>query len=204
MNAVDDDALEALVDGELTEADRTELLRSLEADGTSWRRLAMAFLADQALRQALRPHDGGMGARAMPVLAAAQPPARQPERFARRLRWARGLAACLVCAALAFLAGVQVGRPDVSMDARGTGNRAPADEGSQVQMATHPVGPLAPPSSGTPIPTLSPNARRELERMGFIVVERPRVLSVRRQDGQPVPVLVNEIELQFVGRPSTI
>ena len=55
-----------------------------------------------------------------------------------------------------------------------------------------------------PVPTLTPAARKELERRGFAILERPRILSVKREDGRTVQVLVNEIELRFVGRQSIL
>jgi len=46
--------IERLVDGELTQAERRSVLMKLDQDGEGWRRLALAFLESQALREGLR------------------------------------------------------------------------------------------------------------------------------------------------------
>jgi hypothetical protein len=54
------------------------------------------------------------------------------------------------------------------------------------------------------VQSLSPAVRHELERLGYRIWERPRVVSVQRPDGQTVHVLVNEVELRYVGRPFSL
>ena len=46
-----------LADGELGDEQRRELLARLDHEPDGWRRCALAFLEDQALRQALEPTD---------------------------------------------------------------------------------------------------------------------------------------------------
>ena len=50
-NAIADAAIDRLVDGDLTEAERRALLLRLENDPEGWRRFALAFLEDQAWRR---------------------------------------------------------------------------------------------------------------------------------------------------------
>src|SRR5262249_14897641 len=51
---------------------------------------------------------------------------------------------------------------------------------------------------------VTPAVRQQLERLGYRIQERPRVVSVKRSDGQTVQVLVNEVELRYVGRPFSL
>jgi len=50
---VKDSAIDRLVDGELADAERRELLIQLENDPDGWRQCALAFLEDQAWRSAI-------------------------------------------------------------------------------------------------------------------------------------------------------
>ncbi len=52
-DAIDSASLDRLVDGDLTDTERRELLLRLESDPDGWRRCALAFLEDQAWRDAL-------------------------------------------------------------------------------------------------------------------------------------------------------
>src|SRR5262245_830538 len=47
-------ALDRLVDGELSDTDRRELLVALDQEADGWRRCALAFLESQALSEQLR------------------------------------------------------------------------------------------------------------------------------------------------------
>lgn len=67
--ASDDRRLDLLVDGELGEAERSELLRQLDREPGGWRKLALAFLEAQAWKQAI----GAMAARQRPAASGAQP-----------------------------------------------------------------------------------------------------------------------------------
>ena len=53
MDDRNDRRLDLLVDGELDENDRRELLRGLDREPDGWRRCAMAFLEAQTWKQAL-------------------------------------------------------------------------------------------------------------------------------------------------------
>lgn len=76
--------LDMLVDGELSEPQRRELLRGLDQTPDGWRRCALAFLEAQCWKKEL----GGMAGEARSV---AEPP--RPSRRSRRswARWSRGL-----------------------------------------------------------------------------------------------------------------
>jgi hypothetical protein len=112
----DDRRFDLLVDGELGEAERRELLTALEREPGGWRRCALAFLESQCWKQALGPL-------AQPT-AAEQPATPVPSRpvAARRLRLGGDfatLAAMAGCFLVALAVGTQLpqfwnGRPGAS------------------------------------------------------------------------------------------
>jgi hypothetical protein len=53
-----DQQLELLVDGALSEPQRRKLLANLDTQPGGWRRCALAFLEDQCLKESLRPRSG--------------------------------------------------------------------------------------------------------------------------------------------------
>ncbi len=89
--------IERLVDGELGEEQRKELLSSLDATPNGWRQLALAFVEAQTLRQEL----GAMVSGPPPAVPAGQSPARGSF-------WLRPAAMALAMAA-SFLAAVSLG-----------------------------------------------------------------------------------------------
>ena len=92
MDSRNDRRLDLLVDGELNEDDRGELLRGLDREPDGWRRCAMAFLEAQAWKQAL-------GAMFRPAAQAeAKPRARRPPNWKRRMEMAMAMAASFLVA----------------------------------------------------------------------------------------------------------
>jgi hypothetical protein len=75
MSAQNDDlGLDLLVDGELSEEDRRQLLTSLENEPGGWRRCALAFLESQCWKQSLDKLPVQPAPPAAPVLPVAVPP----------------------------------------------------------------------------------------------------------------------------------
>lgn len=216
MIAIDSRILEALVDGELPEVERGEVLRRLDGMEGGWKQLALAFLVDQALREAL----GRESAREIvrPVVIARQiplipspSPQRGKGRKSRVVRWAVGMAMCAAAFLLAFMLGTWNGRSAAENRtsrevAQHETSPSPKEAIQEPARSPHVTGPTAEnvPTAGAPMPTLTAGARKELERQGFAVLERSRVVSLPRQDGQMVRVIVNEIELRYVGRHATL
>lgn len=71
--------LDRLVDGELSPAERRELVARLEAEPEGWRRLALAFLEAQAWREELRGLDEAPLVAAPPSRSAPAEPSRVPD-----------------------------------------------------------------------------------------------------------------------------
>jgi anti-sigma factor RsiW len=186
--------VDALVDGEVSERERADLLRRCEQTPEGWRLLAHAFLEAQTWRQALESLDEKPTAapKSLPM------PTRRAHSRTRTFAW---IGAWSASALLAFSLGLL-----------GAGLR---DELRQKDVvATRPVSPPAtvahsnnPASIEGQAPVgqaLTPEVRLQLERLGYRIQERPRVVSVKRSDGQTVQVLVNEVELRYVGRPFSL
>jgi hypothetical protein len=178
--------IDRLVDGELSGDERGELLSRLDQSADGWRMLALAFLEAQTWRSALHAaHDPKPEAEPrLPVMA-------QPRRD-RSLLW---LATCMATALLAF--GVGRSR-NVS--------QSPVEQTAKQPVGTQSVTTHSPTESPAPqtIPQLTPDSRQVLERHGYRVQERPRVVSLRRPDGQTVQMLVNEVEVRYVGSPYSL
>jgi anti-sigma factor RsiW len=196
MNAIDDRTLEALVDGELSEAERGDVLGQLDHSPDGWRRLALTFLADQTLRQSLAA-TRAVALNDVPVRWTMPGAGIAKPRAAMR-RWLIGAAACAACALLAFFLGMWSVPESVKVV-----QLPPALPGPDLATAQTTVQEKVQQET-PPMPTLTPSARKELERRGFVIQERPRVVPVQHQDGRMIKVLVNEIEVRFVGRQSIL
>jgi hypothetical protein len=189
LESFDARLVDALVDGELNDRERADLLRRCEQSSEGWRWLAHAFLEAQAWRQALACPNGKPAAapKNLPM------PAHRVHSRAHTIAW---LSAWAVSALLAFSLG---------LSGRGLRHEsqqlAAADPESPPATVAHPAPAEQPSAVGQ---ALTPAVRQQLERLGYRIQERPRVVSVKRSDGLTVQVLVNEVELRYVGRPFSL
>ena len=113
----DDRRVDLLVDGELDEAERRELLTSLEQEPGGWRRCALAFLESQCWKQALGPIAQPTAAEPSATSVPSRPAA------ARRLRLGGHLAT------LAAMAACSWSRWASARNCRSSGTAAPAPTG---------------------------------------------------------------------------
>src|SRR5712692_7228638 len=79
LRSVDRELLDQLVDGELSDTERQELLARLDAEPDGWRRCALAFLEAQSWRESLGPVAREAKPDGFPALA----PAHMPNRSRR-------------------------------------------------------------------------------------------------------------------------
>jgi hypothetical protein len=185
--------LDRLVDGELEEVDRRDLLQRLEAEPDGWRRCALAFLEAQSWREALAP---------LVAAAGAGPAATNRNRSRRRFRepvarWA-GLAAAL---ALTYVLGRSYRDGPQITQADRPAAFAPA---SQV----HPSVPAVKPVPLDRVVARAPAAREVsqapaadplLERWqqrGYHTETQKRLVSMQLRDGRQFDVPVREIRLR--------
>ncbi|MFO0899294.1 MAG: hypothetical protein U0836_17865 [Pirellulales bacterium] len=222
--------IDLLVDGELDERRRRELLLALEASPDGWRRCALAFLEAQTWGQALR---GRTVEHAPPVVV----PAAAPAHVVRRPAWG-ALLTLAASVALAFAAGhwwrgatsANLQRGDYAL----VGRSAPAPATSA---NVSPPAEASPSLNGAQLVSLeladdqgrgrhtvqlpvfdeargreawlaqaeatgpSPEVLAELERRGHRVSERRQLVPVRLGDGRELIVPVKEVEVQLKGAP---
>jgi hypothetical protein len=185
--------VDALVDGELDDAQRADLLRRCEQSTDGWRTIALSFLEAQSWRQALASPSGVLASQPNPANASvrARPPSRTPV-------W---LAALAVSTLLAFFLGRVGNGPRLELTEKHMGAAGPIVPSANVATAN---GTANADAHAAMAHAVTPAVRQQLERLGYRIQERPRVVSVKRSDGQTVQVLVNEVELRYVGRPFSL
>ncbi len=231
MDERNDRRLDLLVDGELNENDRRELLCGLDGEPDGWRRCAIAFLEAQAWKQAV-------GAMFRPAAQAEAKP-----RAAKTADWRRRVEMALAIAASFFVALA------VGMHLRSGGSNLAARTGSLGGMTpamtrVSPPGPggvqqfAQPAASLSPLQTVALTARgadgkphtfalsavegdriteawirdlptpvppavlQALTASGQQVQQRRILVPVQMPDGRRLVVPVDEVKIHFVGRPT--
>ncbi len=195
-DAGDDRLIDRLVDGELPDGERRELLLRLGTEPDGWRRCALAFLEAQTWREALRP-----------LADSGPPPAARPQGIAgRRGRTSRawrpvtrlvGLDAGLAVAfALGWAfrgksAGEAPETPVAQAEAPAPTPPRPAPLGPEPR-DSGPPGPVKPPVPLDPVV-------KQWEQRGYQAETQKRVISMELKDGRKVNVPVQEVRLRYVG-----
>ena len=208
-------SIDRLVDGDLDDLQRRELLARIDGDPDGWRRCALAFLEDQAWRRAL----AGTPAAAAPSPIAVAGGRARPS--ARRLAMAASLLAATSADGLA-IGGASRSPGSIVHDlpgALGSGSPTsppgpgPIREVGWIDLVDGSSGESPPPR--VPIlagpglddrwlrdqpPTVPGYVRAQWERQGYQVDERRRLVSVVLDDGRRVSIPVDEVELEYVGQ----
>lgn len=211
MSPLDASWLDRLVDGELEEPERRQLLERLEVEPEGWRRCALAFLEAQAWREAV-------GTLASEVEDGAVPPApvvpftptARAASWPRRLAWAAGVVA-------AFGLGWSVGAtgpapgptreiareialpdgPPTAVEPVATPYVAGAEPVPEASDGAGDSSFL--PTAMTPAPISDEGFRQQLERQGYRVGTTPGWLISRGPDGPTRAVPVEQVRVRFVG-----
>jgi hypothetical protein len=218
-NSLDNNAIDRLVDGELNDNERSELLLALENEPDGWRRCALAFLEDQAWRSALKSRSSTNRTTGPVVIA---PTVARPSKpwLLRTL-----MAASIIGAAFAagFAAGgISRGSPQVELvksepakpvERATKAQREPIREVGWINIVDPSSGES--PSQRVPIlsgpgvderwlrekpPTVPDYIRARLERQGYQVEEKRKLVSVTLEDGRRVSIPVDEVALDYVGQ----
>jgi hypothetical protein len=215
--------IDRLVDDELTDSERRELLVRLETDPEGWRRCALAFLESQSWHKALAAIPAPAPSAADDATARAWP---VPQRRRRAVVYGRVAAGIL----LAFLAGCAAGRligghrpgdarPDILVGhPSAAGNEAlpplPREPGGerarQSNPAARPVVQVEPfKSAPRPERVTAPVAQesesalnrlvRQWERRGYEFQPHRDLMTVRLKDGREVAVPIEGVRVQYVG-----
>ena len=224
-----DHQFDLLVDGELSEAQRRELLLGLDDEPGGWRRCALAFLEAQAWKQQL----GEIAREPAP-----QPPTKRPARRFRITHHLGTLAAMAASFTVALLVGSQV-RDWWTLQPIAD---SPSSQIAGVADVTGPVVPPNSPASTSPttpqlpdgdspawrlvgnsqsiqlpaterdsldekwlqnLPSAMPeDVVRDLKRHGYRVEQRRGLLPFRMKDGRPLVVPVDEVDIRYVDNPA--
>jgi hypothetical protein len=193
---VADHLVDLLVDGELADSERRELLLRLENETGGWRRCALAFLEAQDWRDAFRSIAAPTSARPV-ALSEAQ---RRDHRFRHPLIRVTGFAAGILAAfALGWgLRGqsnetatfpVVVQRP--VPDTKGIGQESPPPPGD---LAT----PRSTPADPERLSALLDPVVKQWEQRGYSAETQSKLLSMELKDGRKVQVPVHEVRLRYV------
>jgi hypothetical protein len=219
--SVDGRSIDRLVDGELSASERRELLLRLENDPEGWRRCALAFLEDQAWRQAF----GAVASadpKPLPTTGSTTP---EPARTGKS--WLRQVSIAATILASTFASGF-ASRGFIRSTPRLDLAKADLPGPTTVPLATRPdeireVGSfdLLDGSAGESAPQRYPilagpglddqwlrsqppsvpdYVRARWERQGYQVAERRKLMSVLLEDGRQVSIPVDEVEVDYVGQ----
>ncbi len=190
----DDRLIDRLVDGELPDVERRQLLLRLETEPDGWRRCALAFLEAQTWREALGTIAAPAGAAIRPAdFGAMKSKKSNVWRPAARLAaLAAGLAAAFALGR-AWHGGSVPNAPGTPVAKRETpAEPAPPEPVDVASGEARPAGP------GEPNALIDPVVKR-WEQKGYRAERQKRVVSVELKDGRKLSVPINEVRLQYVG-----
>jgi hypothetical protein len=196
----DDRLVDRLVDGELADAERRELLLRFEREPDGWRRCALAFLEAQNGRQAFgplmasdvpRPIDVPLGRVA--GAESSKPRHRmQSQRPWRAVVRLTGLAAGLAAAfalGWSFHSRPEEPAPHVSSNQQAISSESP--QAAPVELATGAAKPKS-----AELALLDPLIK-EWEQQGYSVETQQRLVPVESKDGRKLNLPVQEVRLRY-------
>jgi hypothetical protein len=185
---VDDRLIDRLVDGELPEIERRDVLRRLDMDPNGWRRCALAFLEGQSWREALAPHLDQ--AQPRPAALRADASLRRPNRWRRPTRWA-GLAATIAAAfALGWAShGGATSAPP----------QPPLAKAALPIPQPPPAPPPPPPAKAIPVPASLEAVVKHWEQNGYRAEAHKRVVFLELKNGRRANVPIQEVRLRYIG-----
>lgn len=193
-----DRQIDRLVDGELPDSQRRELLMQFESQGDGWRRCALAFLEAQTCQEALSP--GYRRAYADPTRFTA--PQQSPHKHGHWRAFVKGTAA-----AAAFVAAFALGRVSLSgpsahsteaqpMNAQAAGSSI-RPESARTATNDFVAQPKRPTDLAEGSAELDPIVKR-LEQQGFQAEMQKRLVSMELKDGRKFDVPIQEVRVRYV------
>jgi hypothetical protein len=184
---IDDTMLDRLVDGDLDEPTRRDVLLALESEPDGWRRCALAFLEAQAWRGAIGEIAGQGALERAPVIS--------PPKY--RMRVGPSLARAAVLLAAVGLGWGLRGRAEVA-----PATASPVVARQSLAPVPAPPAPLLAPDGGGP-PALTADLVADLEARGYRMETQPAWLVSQTNDpdlpAQVVPL--QQVRLHYVGHP---
>jgi hypothetical protein len=205
--------IDRLVDGELPEAERRELLLLFDTEPDGWRRCALAFLEAQTWRQALTPVVAASGVGRLESSKGVSSGFSTPfasgsgraTRFWRPAARLSGLAAAIV---LAFTLGWFLHRQPgaVLPDSRSVGPQVesvversaqPPQNGS-IKVARKDSNSTQPVRVAADVDPLAKDLQK-LQQQGYRVETQPRLVSLESKDGRKLKLPVQEVRIRYIG-----
>jgi hypothetical protein len=185
--------IDRLVDGELNQDERRDLLLRLEATPDGWRACALAFLEAQEFTQASRAWTRELAA--PPPLTSARIPDRPRRPSALRL----ALAATLI--GLAFLAGLLAGGKSPAREDRA---EIATSDPATVVPKPRPTVPLAPDIALAQVQpaAVSDYEKAKWNRLGYEIEQKRKLVTMELKDGRRVTIPVDDVLINYVGRPT--
>jgi hypothetical protein len=211
--SIENRLIDRLVDGELPDAERRELLLRFDAEPEGWRRCALAFLEAQTWRQAMTPVVAPSGV-ARPESSKSVPSkfftplasrSGHAARFWRPAARFSGLAAGLI---LAFILGWAFHHKPAApvSDSGSVGPQAesvverpaqPAQNGS-IKVAREASNSTQPLRAAADVDPLAKDLQK-LQQQGYRVETQQRLVSLESKDGRKLKLPVQEVRIRYVG-----
>jgi anti-sigma factor RsiW len=198
-NPGDDRLIDQLVDGELPDTERRDLLLRLENAPDGWRRCALAFLEAQAWCEALGPL---AAARRTGQIRLAGNQHRQLGRWYSLPRLSR-LSALAAGFALVFASGWALHRgssekvapaPSIRTEAPPSTPSSQSGESAAIELPGRESAALQ--SAG---PALLDEAAQLWEQRGYQTERESRVISMELKDGRRLDMPIEEVRVQYIG-----
>jgi hypothetical protein len=215
-----------LVDGELNEAERRELLARLDSEPSGWRRCALAFLESQCWRETLGP----IARQDLPMISAQKPSLSSRSRWHNRMVTMLAMATCFlfVFSVVSHLQKNGLERSGSTGDIASSrpihivptlpSNKA-AEMSPQTPAATNPwrmVTVAAPAGESLKVPAIERNnidqqwlsnlppaipedVRQAFSRTGHQIEQHRELVPVSLQDGRRAVVPVDQVDIHYVG-----
>jgi hypothetical protein len=220
--------LDRLVDGELNETDRRELLLQFEREPEGWRRCALAFLEAQCWKQELglmRRSPEAAATEAAPVSADA---VTVRKASSGRAPWRQHLATALTMGACFLIAlfiglnfrGINTGPAHGPENSSAVATKADAplngaqsaEEVVEIDRADGKSESLHIPRARHEVPVqnvaeqgpdaIPPAVKEAFQRSGHEVVQERQVVPVQMNNGRQLMVPVDHVQIHYVGRGS--
>jgi hypothetical protein len=180
--------LDRLVDGELADGDRRDLLLRLSTEPDGWRRCALAFLEAQSWRAALGPVAASMKGSTKLDTSGSRLCAKGRRPALRLAALAAGLAGVFF---LGWLVRGSTGQTAISVPGAGTEARSQLVIDQELDSETE--------KPEVAQPVLIDPAARVWEQQGFRAERQKRLIPIELPDGRKVDVPVQELRVQYVG-----
>jgi len=205
--------IDRLVDGELPDAERRELLLRFDTEPDGWRRCALAFLEAQTWRQAMTPVVAASGVPGLKSSKGVYSGFSMPNtsssgratRFWRPATRLSGLAAAIV---LAFTLGWFLHRQTgaIMPDSRSVDPQAESvvegsaqpPQNASIKVAREASNSTQPVRAAADVDPLAKDLQK-LQQQGYRVETQPRLVSLESKDGRKVRLPVQEVRIRYVG-----